>query len=262
MPGSKGTYSLPWACRAMRVLFDVTTPVQKDSARYANGMSKKNKDALKKLSCRSLADVQRVLPDEIIAIGGDRAVADYWKSHATPEDFEVVFCESKRTHISYALKPWLKHWLQSEEKVRSGAWRYELTPWQWHIALHNKKAEQKMQIVLAKNETEITRTLYNGPTSLRALIVWVATRLSTDAVAQLDQVKLRSWSRLLDFDPQPLTDSDEDEVVLAKKGKTVSTTALRQHIQDWHRRALGYNGATEVPAKSLEKHHFHKMFKC
>ena len=213
MPGSKGTYSLPWACRAMRVLFDVTTPVQKDSARYANGMSKKNKDALKKLSCRSLADVQRVLPDEIIAIGGDRAVADYWKSHATPEDFEVVFCESKRTHISYALKPWLKHWLQSEEKVRSGAWRYELTPWQWHIALHNKKAEQQMQIVLAKNETEITRTLYNGPTSLRALIIWVVTRLSTDAVAQLNQIKLRSWSRLLDFDPQPFVDSEDDEVV-------------------------------------------------
>ena len=107
-----------------------------------------------------------------------------------------------------------------------------------------------MQIVLAKNETEITRTLYNGPTSLRALIVWVATRLSTDAVAQLDQVKLRSWSRLLDFEPQPLMDSDDDEVVLAKKRKTVLTTALRQHIQRWHRRAIGYNGATEVPAKS------------
>ena len=90
MPGSKGTYSLPWACRAVRVLFDVTTPVQKDSARYVNGMSKKNKAALENLSCRSLTDVQRVLPDEIIAIGGDRAVADYWESHATPEDFEVV----------------------------------------------------------------------------------------------------------------------------------------------------------------------------
>ena len=103
--------------------------------------------------------------------------------------------------------------------MRSGAWRYELTPWQWHIALHNKNAEQKMQIVLAKNETEMTRTLYNGPTSLRALIVWVATRLSNDAVAQLDEIKLLSWSRLLDFESQPFMDSDDDEVVLANKKK-------------------------------------------
>ena len=74
-----------------------------------------------------------------------------------------------------------------------------------------------MQIMLAKNETEMTRTLYNGPTSLRALIIWVVTRLSTDAVAQLEQIKLRSWSRLLDLDAQPLMNSQDDEVLPAKK---------------------------------------------
>ena len=34
------------------------------------------------------------------------------------------------------------------------------------------------------------------------------------------------------------------------KRKSVLTKALRQHIQRWHRRAIRYNGATEMPAKS------------
>ena len=35
-----------------------------------------------------------------------------------------------------------------------------------------------------------------------------------------------------------------------KEKKTVVIKALRQRIQRWHRRAIRYNGATEVPAKS------------
>ena len=107
----------------------------------------------------------------------------------------------------------------------------------------------------------MTRTLYNGPTSLRALIIWAVTRLSTHAVAQLHQIKLRSWSRLLSLDAQPLMTSLDDEVLLAKKRKTIVTKTLRQHIQRWHRRAIRYNGATEVPAKSLETYSFSQNVK-